>query len=92
VPWRSIIDSSIPLVTAAFAVSSLLCGGGEAFECGLARTGLGSVLAPGLYAFGAALVTLDLFGCYAKLLCDFGAFVSVHALSRPMIQRGAATR
>jgi hypothetical protein len=36
------------------------------------------------------MVTLDLFGCDAKLLCDFGAFVSVHAL-RPMIQRGAAT-
>ena len=36
------------------------------------------------------MVALDLFGCDAKLLCDFGAFVSVHGL-RPMIQRGAAT-
>jgi len=37
------------------------------------------------------MVTLDLFGCDTKLLCDFGAFVSVHAVWRPMIQRGAAT-
>ena len=36
------------------------------------------------------MVALDLFGCDAKLLCDFGALVSVHA-KRPMIQRGAAT-
>jgi hypothetical protein len=31
------------------------------------------------------MVALDLFGCDAKLLCDFGAFVSVHAVLRPMI-------
>jgi len=35
------------------------------------------------------MVALHLFGCDAKLLCDLGAFVSVHA-ERPMIQRGAA--
>jgi hypothetical protein len=38
------------------------------------------------------MVTLDLFGCDTKLLCDLGAFVSGHAVFRPMIQRGAATR
>jgi hypothetical protein len=36
------------------------------------------------------MVALDLFGCDAKLLCDFGAFVSVHSVLRPMIQPGAA--
>ena len=36
------------------------------------------------------MVALDLFGCDAELLRDFGALVSVHA-KRPMIQRGAAT-
>jgi hypothetical protein len=36
------------------------------------------------------MVALDLLGCDAKLLRDFGAFVSVHA-ERPMIQRGATT-
>ena len=36
------------------------------------------------------MITLHLFECDTKLLCDLGAFVSVHA-ERPMIQRGAAT-
>ena len=37
------------------------------------------------------MVALDLFRCDAKLLCDFGAFVSVHAVLPPMIQHAAAT-
>ena len=40
---------------------------------------------------GDEMVALDLFGCDAKLLCDFGAFVNVHAVLRPMLQRGEAT-
>jgi hypothetical protein len=50
------------MVGAAFALSSLLCDGGEEFECGFAGAGLGGALAPNACASGAALVVAVQYG------------------------------
>ena len=47
---------SVPPAAAACAVSGLLCGGGDAFERGVAGAVLRGVPPPGLRALSASLV------------------------------------
>ena len=55
---RQLKLETVPAVStaAAFALTTLLSGNGDAFVGGFAGAGLGLVLAPGLRAIGASLV------------------------------------